>query len=1286
MPLLLDSLNEMGYDIIFIDQKDPRDYIQNAGLTVVKVIQWVNSELEKEGSYNKPIVLGASMGGLIVRYALRMMELQGCCHNTRIYATFDSPHNGANISISSQYFVKDLRDFSETLIPKRKWFGLKDKIKKQIAPIISSYDLVLNSPAARQMLIYHREPNADSDFSSFYSFLDSIGQPQNCRRLSIVNGSEKAVPNTISSADKMLLSMNKYSLAPETYSPNPGPWYNWLVIPLPKKLIDFKAYSESKPIIYEYNDAVLASHTHGIAWKQLYLYSSLGMTVTDLIGSLYPPLYLPMQNVKVGIKSGAGIGFTYLNAEGTTIYNVSNASYPVSYTEVPGSRSETFKEIADAAKTKVLWDSLALIEAGTPSHTFMPTATTLDMHESNLYLNIKNAYLADPSITPFDSYWAPKRIEGSDEDENMLHVEVREQNRAWIIEQIRNDWELRNYKGEYKGKLSAYYNYGHPRPGISGDDIVMINKPHQTILYSLDIENNGQLFVNKQDKIGLKTGTLYPRPGSTFELRTNSEPCDSTIVRIKDGGKFIIGEEHNGILNKGEVHFCKNSTLEIFGNGSLIVSDSSQLIIEDGANLIIHPGAVVLLEGSASILELKGKVTIADKAALAPQGNGYIRFAARMNASNINDYWQAGNESSLVLANNSGSQSKKAEVIETTYLPDDLNQFYTNTTIELDSMVTLHSYGSIQAQNALFTAMDSTKFYNAVKIYGQSNTRFGSCVFKNGHYGLSAQMSYGNNAFTLDTCTFTKNYIGLYTSDQYIFINKCDFTDNLDYGWKAENMQSNCDVAESIFDNNGYAGAYFNGQGNVTLNVEWSKFRNNYQHGMEISEAALNSSCSRYQSNGQSGIFAKENAEIDISGDKMNQITNNYTGILLDKALLINIENGFNNFNGNKYFIVGEVKPDNYYQGLNSATPICLSYNLLPAPSAMQMPINIYLTEPQNGNQITVPLIDWTQNLASYETYCPISVEPANFNNYQMFIGKISTSVISTSYFQNTYLIDAFKIAAMQMSYGDEYIGNDTLAISLFKEIFDNIPASVNEDEQDAIYDALDQMISALTYAIEHELIDPNRALDGMPVDEYVGMIEEEIQNRLDDVDYANMYAEEQEAYYQLLLAQMYRAAEHYDYALAILQNDNYFFNTTLKNQADYWNCVCIAENLLLKDSIERSEYVSRIDSCHDISAAKTGGFYPIFGINTVNLDESENKLVAIYPNPAQQLIAVEFSKRIKEATIELSDITGKLIWSTYQKVKGKQIRLKLPELNSSTYMLKITTKNGVYNNKVIIR
>ena len=207
-----------------------------------------------------------------------------------------------------------------------------------------------------------------------------------------------------------------------------------------------------------------------------------------------------------------------------------------------------------------------------------------------------------------------------------------------------------------------------------------------------------------------------------------------------------------------------------------------------------------------------------------------------------------------------------------------------------------------------------------------------------------------------------------------------------------------------------------------------------------------------------------------------------------------------------------------------------------------------------------------------------------------------------------------------------------------------------------------------------------------MPVDEYVAMIEEEIQHHLNDLEYSDLYYAEQKAYFELLKAQLYRAAEHYDYALAILQNDNYFFNTTLKNEADYWNCVCNAENQLLKGNIERSQYEQQIDSCHEISTARLGMFMPILGESKINKRENENQILGIYPNPAEKLIAVEFTQRVEEVSVELSDQSGRLIWNTTKIVNGKQLRLTLPELSSGTYILKTITENQVFNNKIIIR
>jgi hypothetical protein len=58
-----DTLTALGYDIVYIDHKNPRDYIQANSYNFIKMIQWVNNELAKNNSNEKLVVVGASMGG-----------------------------------------------------------------------------------------------------------------------------------------------------------------------------------------------------------------------------------------------------------------------------------------------------------------------------------------------------------------------------------------------------------------------------------------------------------------------------------------------------------------------------------------------------------------------------------------------------------------------------------------------------------------------------------------------------------------------------------------------------------------------------------------------------------------------------------------------------------------------------------------------------------------------------------------------------------------------------------------------------------------------------------------------------------------------------------------------------------------------------------------------------------------------------------------------------------------------------------------------------------------------
>lgn len=159
-----ERLYQEGYDLIFINFKDGSSDLFKNGNSLIKIIQWVNQT--KVGN-EELMVFGASMGGLIARYALRKMELENCNHCTKLYGSFDSPHQGASIPLSLQYTV----DFLS-----KKGFDTEYGNK------------ALASIAAQQMLIYNITPGASIKRQKWQNWLNTYGHPKLSKRVSITNG------------------------------------------------------------------------------------------------------------------------------------------------------------------------------------------------------------------------------------------------------------------------------------------------------------------------------------------------------------------------------------------------------------------------------------------------------------------------------------------------------------------------------------------------------------------------------------------------------------------------------------------------------------------------------------------------------------------------------------------------------------------------------------------------------------------------------------------------------------------------------------------------------------------------------------------------------------------------------------------------------------------------------------------------------------------------------------------------------------------------------------------
>jgi hypothetical protein len=184
------------------------DFIQRNAFILVTLINQINAQ--KVGN-QKNVVIGPSMGGLISRYALRYMEMNNLNHDTRLFISFDSPHQGANVPIGFQHLFNYLA------------FGPVGNVAVQ--PVVNG---LIKSPAARQMLIDHMEghlqtgsafefntntnsllPTGAPNYrTAFQNELNTMGFPVTTRNISISNGASNGTTNYTPDFEVMNYTLN----------------------------------------------------------------------------------------------------------------------------------------------------------------------------------------------------------------------------------------------------------------------------------------------------------------------------------------------------------------------------------------------------------------------------------------------------------------------------------------------------------------------------------------------------------------------------------------------------------------------------------------------------------------------------------------------------------------------------------------------------------------------------------------------------------------------------------------------------------------------------------------------------------------------------------------------------------------------------------------------------------------------------------------------------------------------------------------------------------------------
>jgi len=201
---LLGQIN--SYDIIYINFKNGKDYMQRNAYLVQDIIKWVNTI--KQGSLPN-VVLGQSMGGVIGRYALRDMENRGEAHQTNLYISHDAPHQGANMPIAIQYFARHLADqFVSTPLGD---MNINVSGNGGAVTIEDMQDL-LEAPGTKQLLANYISASFSLNNSvgdSFRTELRNLGYPQQTRNISLSNGNHCAIPQNFNPSDN-LFSLTGY--------------------------------------------------------------------------------------------------------------------------------------------------------------------------------------------------------------------------------------------------------------------------------------------------------------------------------------------------------------------------------------------------------------------------------------------------------------------------------------------------------------------------------------------------------------------------------------------------------------------------------------------------------------------------------------------------------------------------------------------------------------------------------------------------------------------------------------------------------------------------------------------------------------------------------------------------------------------------------------------------------------------------------------------------------------------------------------------------------------------
>jgi hypothetical protein len=409
---LRDSLDLLGYDIIYIDFENGVDSLENNSALTQAAITWVNNNKTTSA---QNVVMGLSMGAVIARHALRTMEINSIPHDTRLYVSMDGPHQGGNFPLSLQALIRQLNNAELALF----WGALPVFKFSDAFEGLDDAKAILEAPASKQLLKYRVSgvPQISNGFNidntphdTFFSNLhNNIGYPSLTRNIAISNGSECGSDQGFAPLTTIYNNVSRTTL-PYVFDAATA-WYQFI-----------GGIFTNKPLIGLYAPLALISTKSSFDIE--FEAKALPDQSTDRI-----------YKGRVGIKRKV-LGLFNVNAN-ITNRNLNASSYMLPIDSAPGGRAD----FANAAGLGVPNDFAALVEVG--GFGYIPTVSALDIGSGITPLSSVQLYSAysitnppvSPNNSPFASFvTAVSRNNGANSNED--HVTFTPRNGAFLLKEL----------------------------------------------------------------------------------------------------------------------------------------------------------------------------------------------------------------------------------------------------------------------------------------------------------------------------------------------------------------------------------------------------------------------------------------------------------------------------------------------------------------------------------------------------------------------------------------------------------------------------------------------------------------------------------------------------------------------------------------------------------------------------------------------------------------------------------------------------------------------------------